>query len=120
MGYGVVDAFDNAPSPTSNNISDDDKRRNIMTEMKKPVKFCIDKLHNWKNFAKLKEVKHVKVIGHSCSKVDEPYFMDIARSISKDADWTFYIHDNLKKVEYENFASRIISQDGLHQNILLY
>ena len=51
----------------------------------------------------------------SCSNVDEPYFTDIAKSISKDADWLFYIHDGLKEKKYAEFASRIISQDGLEQ-----
>ena len=115
IGYGVDDMFDNAPNPPSYSPTDDDMRRNIMTDMKKPVDYCIGEFHKWQCFAKLKNIKHVKVIGHSCSNVDEPYFTDIAKSISKDADWLFYIHDGLKEKKYAEFASRIISQDGLEQ-----
>ena len=115
VGYGVDDMFDNAPNPPSYNPTDDDMRRNIMTDMKKPVDYCIDEFHKWHCSAKLKNIKHVKVIGHSCSNVDEPYFADIAKSISKDADWVFYIHNGRKEKKYAEFASRIISQDGLEQ-----
>ena len=112
IGYGVDEKFDNAPSPTSNNLTDDDKRRNMMTDMVKRVPLYIDKFHKWNNFSKMKAIKHVKVIGHSCSKVDQAYFEDIANTISADADWTFYYHASKSKKYYAKFAKDIVNIVG--------
>ena len=97
IGYGVDEKFDNAPNPTAYNLTDVDKRRNMMTDLIKRVPLYIDKFHKWNNFPKMKAIKHVKVIGHSCSKVDRAYFEDIANAISADADWTFYYHASKSK-----------------------
>ena len=112
IGYGVDEKFDNAPNPTAYNLTDDDKRRNMMTDMIKRVPLYIDKFHKWNNFPKMKAIKHVKVIGHSCSKVDQAYFEDIANAISADADWTFYYHASKSKKYYAKFAKDAVNLVG--------
>lgn len=112
IGYGVDEKFDNAPNPTAYNLTDDDKRRNMMADMVKRVPLYIDKFHKWNNFSKMKVIKHVKVIGHSCSKVDQAYFEDIANAISTDADWTFYYHASKSKKYYAKFAKDIVNFVG--------
>lgn len=112
IGYGVDEKFDNAPNPTAYNLTDDDKRRNMMADMVKRVPLYIDKFHKWNNFSKMKVIKHVKVIGHSCSKVDQAYFEDIANAISTDADWTFYYHASKSKKFYAKFAKDIVNFVG--------
>ena len=112
IGYGVDEKFDNAPNPTAYNLTDVDKRRNMMTDMIKRVPLYIDKFHKWNNFPKMKAIKHVKVIGHSCSKVDQAYFEDIANAISTDADWTFYYHASKSKKYYAKFAKDIVNFVG--------
>lgn len=112
IGYGVDEKFDNAPNPTAYNLTDDDKRRNMMADMVKRVPLYIDKFHKWNNFSKMKVIKHVKVIGHSCSKVDQAYFEDIANAISTDADWAFYYHASKSKKYYAKFAKDIVNFVG--------
>ena len=112
IGYGVDEKFDNAPNPTAYNLTDDDKRRNMMADMVKRVPLYIDKFHKWNNFSKMKVIKHVKVIGHSCSKVDQAYFEHIANAISTDADWTFYYHASKSKKYYAKFAKDIVNFVG--------
>ena len=112
IGYGVDEKFDNAPNPTAYNLTDDDKRRNMMTDMIKRVPLYIDKFHKWNNFPKMKAIKHVKVIGHSCSKVDQAYFEDIANAISAGADWTFYYHASKSKKYYAKFAKDAVNLVG--------
>mgnify|MGYP004557646153 FL=1 len=115
IGYGVDEKFDNAPNPTAYNLTDDDKRRNMMADMVKRVPLYIDKFHKWSNFSKMKTIKHVKVIGHSCSKVDQAYFEDIANAISADADWTFYYHASKSKKYCAKFAKDVVNLVGSKQ-----
>lgn len=94
-------------------LNDNAIRHNLMTNKIKPIRYCIDRLHGF--FDGLIHVNEVRVIGHSCSRIDEPYFIDIAKSISKDAVWKFYIYDTKKEESYKGFANRITQQDKLKQ-----
>lgn len=112
IGYRPEDGYDNNVWDAAK-TNDDVIRHNLLTNMIKPIDLCKYQLHCF--FSHLSQINEVRVIGHSCSRIDEPYFMDIARTISKNAKWSFYIHDEVKKESYERFANRITKQDNLDQ-----
>lgn len=78
--------------------------RNILSHSKKPVEAILKepKPKTW--FGNLNEVTSVVVFGHSCSKVDKPYFETVAESIQTDAYWQFYVHDSTNNKAIEVFA----------------
>ncbi len=57
----------------------------------KPVKKIIEQHSLF--FEVLDRIKDIIVLGHSCSYIDEPYFLQIRKSVDKDAIWTFFYHN---------------------------
>ena len=112
LGYKPEDDLDNDVLNASQ-IDADSIRHNLMTNMIKPIRLCKNKLHC--HLPHLEQIDEVRVIGHSCSRIDEDYFLDIAKSISKKAVWIFYIYDDTMTAAYDKFASRITNQDGIEQ-----
>lgn len=45
----------------------------------------------------IRNCTEVKVIGHSFSDIDKPYFMEIAKMLPKDTPWTYYYYKNIEK-----------------------
>lgn len=82
--------------------------RNILSHGKKPVEAILNepKPKTW--FGNLNEVTSVVVFGHSCSKVDKPYFETVAKSIRRDAFWQFYVHDGTNNIAIKVFAKSIL------------
>ena len=58
----------------------------------KPIEEIIDK--NQTFFEKLSKVKSIVVMGHSCDKIDQLYFKKVSESVCKDANWTFFWHND--------------------------
>jgi hypothetical protein len=112
IGYRPEDGYDNEVWDTGR-TDDNAIRHNLLTNMIKPFDSLLDLLRRF--FPQLSQVSDVRVIGHSCSRIDEPYFMKIARAIYKDAMWKFYIYNDNMKGVYESFAKRITQQCGLKQ-----
>lgn len=82
--------------------------RNILSHSKKPVEAILKepKPKTW--FGNLNEVTSVVVFGHSCSKVDKPYFETVAESIHTDAYWQFYVYDRSNNKVIDAFAESIM------------
>ena len=55
------------------------------------------------------EISTVIVYGHSCSKVDKPYFETVTENIKANASWTFNVHDADKNKSIEKFAKSILT-----------
>ncbi len=85
--------------------------KNILAHNRKPVDAIQKdpKPQSW--FNSLNEIEIVIVYGHSCSKVDKPYFLKVAESINDDAHWYFYVHDKSKNKSIESFAKSILSKN---------
>ena len=64
----------------------------------KPVEKIIEQHSHF--FEILGRIKNVIVLGHSCSYIDEPYFLQIRKSVDKDAIWTFSYHneDDIQRI----------------------
>lgn len=58
----------------------------------KPVGKIIEQHSHF--FEILGRIKNVIVLGHSCSYIDESYFLQIRKSVDKDAIWTFSYHNS--------------------------
>ena len=108
VGCGVA-LFDENNDYTSERADVDiQKIRNILSHGKKPVEAILKEpiLKTW--FENLGEVSLVIVYGHSCSKVDKPYFETVAKSIQKDACWQFYVYDRSNNKVIDAFAESIV------------
>ena len=91
--------------------------RNILSHGKKPVEAIIKENDSKIWFENLKEISSVVVFGHSCSKVDKPYFEEISKNISTDASWTFFVHDP-KDVKYFDAFANSIKKDR-HKRVII-
>ena len=85
--------------------------RNLLSHNKKPVKAILEEQEPKKWFGSLSEVTSVVVFGHSCSKVDKPYFEEISKNITPNASWYFYVHESEENERYKRFA-KSIKRDG--------
>lgn len=82
--------------------------KNLLSHCRKPVDAILKEStpNNW--FKSLSEITSVIVYGHSCSKVDKPYFETVIRNIKANASWTFYVHDENKNKAIEKFAKSVL------------
>lgn len=116
IGY-CPNSDENMSFQASLNPSNEEKLHILMTNMIKPIKFCIDRLHNSSDGA-LQNIDKVIIYGHSCSEVDKPYFVEISKMISDTAKWVYYYHNPTAKTHFERFAHDVIEQSGQnHQQI---
>ena len=76
-------------------------RINEMNALRKPVKKLIKKAQPF--WSKLQNIERVETVGHSCNKVDFPYFKKVA-SICKNAQWIFRCHSDEDKVRVGKMA----------------
>lgn len=81
--------------------------RNILSYGKKPVEAILKEPIPKTWFENLGEVSSVIVYGHSCSKVDKPYFEEISKNITPNASWYFYVHESEENERYNRFAKSI-------------
>ena len=108
VGCGVA-LFDENNDYTSERADVDiQKIRNILSHGKKPVEAILKEPIPKTWFENLGEVSLVIVYGHSCSKVDKPYFETVAKSIQKDACWQFYVYDRSNNKVIDAFAESIM------------
>lgn len=80
---------------------------NILRERCKPVKSIIKQQKFRLFMQQLSEISSVVVYGHSCSEVDKPYFIEIAKSIKADAHWTYYVHNSERNNYVKRYADSI-------------
>ena len=95
-------------------VSDDDTIdvvliKNLLSHCRKPVDAILKETKSKEWFKGLNEIESVIVYGHSCSKVDKPYFEAVVRNIKPNALWTFFVHDKNKNKSIEKFAKSILT-----------
>lgn len=95
-------------------VSDDDTIdvvliKNLLSHFRKPVDAILKETKPKEWFKGLNEIESVIVYGHSCSKVDKPYFQKVAESIKDNANWRFYVHDANKNFSIEKFAQSFLT-----------
>lgn len=95
-------------------VSDDDTIdvvliKNLLSHCRKPVDAILKETKPKEWFKGLNEIESVIVYGHSCSKVDKPYFETVVRNIKPNALWTFYVHDENKNKSIKKFAKSILN-----------
>jgi len=110
VGYGDA-AFDNEEYVADDETINAVLVKNILSLNRKPVDTIlkVPKIIKW--FEGLYEIVSVTVYGHSCSKVDKPYFQKVAESIKDNAHWYFYIHDKDKNEPIKVFAQSILTDN---------
>lgn len=111
IGYLPTDDSNERLPSSINPTTADEIRHNLMTNMIKPIKYCINTLHD-KFTSDLKDVDKVIVFGHSCSNIDKPYFIEISKMIDENAKWIFYYHDPSSVGYYDRFAKDVLKQSG--------
>jgi hypothetical protein len=94
-------------------VSDDDTIdvvliKNLLSHCRKPVDAILKETKSKEWFKGLNEIESVIVYGHSCSKVDKPYFETVVRNIKPNALWTFFVHDKNKNKSIEKFVKSIL------------
>lgn len=82
---------------------------NILSHNRKPVDAILKEPKTKEWFESLNEVASVIVYGHSCSKVDKPYFETVVKNINPNAHWTFFVHDENNNKSIEKFAKSILT-----------
>ena len=83
--------------------------KNLLSHCRKPVDAILKEPIPQLWFKSLGEIESVIVYGHSCSKVDKPYFETVANNIKVNASWTFNVHDANKNKSIEKFAKSILT-----------
>ena len=89
------------------------QRLSDMNNLRKPYRSLIARYKEF--FNKLKSVQNIFIYGHSCDKVDYPYYKKIKKSVSEDVKWHFYPH----KENIENDIKRmklLIKEIGINPN----
>lgn len=86
---------------------------NALRERRKPVSVIIQEPEFLKFMQSLSSVSSVVVYGHSCSKVDKPYFVEIAKYIKDNAHWTFYVHESDNNNFVKRYADSIRQENQL-------
>ncbi len=82
--------------------------KNLLSHCRKPVDAILNEPIPLSWFKSLGEIESVIVYGHSCSKVDKPYFETVADNIKTNASWTFNVHDANKNKSIEKFAKSVL------------
>jgi len=85
--------------------------KNLLSHCRKPVDAILKETKPKEWFKGLNEIESVIVYGHSCSKVDKPYFQKVAESIKDNANWRFYVHDIRNNESVEKFAQYILKDN---------
>ena len=94
-------------------VSDDDTIdvvliKNLLSHCRKPVDAILKETKPKEWFKGLNEIESVIIYGHSCSKVDKPYFETVVKNVKPNAHWTFFVHDENKNKSIEKFAKSIL------------
>lgn len=72
------------------------QRLSDMNTLRKPYRSLIAR--NKSFFNKLQSVQDIFIYGHSCDKLDYPYYKRIKKSVSEDVKWHFYPYiENIEK-----------------------
>lgn len=109
---GYVDAlFEKEEFVPNDDTIDVTLVKNILSHNRKPVDVILQEPKPKEWFKSLNQVESVVVYGHSCSKVDKPYFQKVAESIKGNALWHFYVHDKSKNKSIEKFAQSILTNN---------
>lgn len=82
--------------------------KNILSHCRKPVGAILKEPIPKAWFESLSKITSVIVYGHSCSKVDEPYFETVVDKIQASARWTFFVHNKKENKYIEKFAKTIL------------
>lgn len=106
VGYGEARFEDDEYVP--NDAIDVVLIKNLLSHCRKPVGAILKETKPKEWFKGLNEIESVIVYGHSCSKVDKPYFETVVRNIKPNALWTFYVHDENKNKSIKKFAKSIL------------
>lgn len=106
VGYGEA-LFENEDYVLDNEQVDVALIKNLLSHCRKPVDAILKEPMSKAWFSNLVNVSSIIVFGHSCSKVDKPYFETIAKSVKADAHWTFYVYDPTQNASFERFAKSI-------------
>jgi len=108
VGYGdaIFEYDDYVPDE---DIIDVELIKNLLSHNRKPVGAILKETKPKEWFKGLNEIESVIVYGHSCSRVDKPYFQKVAESIKDNANWRFYVHDANKNFSIEKFAQSFLT-----------
>ena len=108
VGYGdaIFEYDDYVPDE---DIIDVELIKNLLSHNCKPVGAILKETKPKEWFKGLNEIESVIVYGHSCSRVDKPYFQKVAESIKDNANWRFYVHDANKNFSIEKFAQSFLT-----------
>ena len=107
VGYGDA-LFEVSDFITDDDAIDIELIKNLLTHNHKPVDAILKESKSKDWFSGLNEIASVIVYGHSCSKVDKPYFQKVTESIKDNAQWYFNVHDKDKNKSIEKFAKSIL------------
>lgn len=85
----------------------DNKIQNIesMNDLRKDTSQIISSHKTF--FVNLTDISEVIVLGHSCSDVDEEYFLEVKSNVQKDARWKFSYYSEQDKEHVENFIEKL-------------
>lgn len=106
VGYGdaLFDDDNYMPDDETNEV---DLIKNILSHNRKPVNAILKEPIPKVWFNSLDDISSVIVYGHSCSKVDKPYFQKVAESIKDNAHWYFHVYDKSMNKSIEQFAQSV-------------
>lgn len=76
-----------------------------MNDLYKPIEDIL-KQHN-DFFLSLKSIETIEIVGHSCNKIDHPYFEKIVVSVGRNANWIFHYHDKEDLARKKMMASTL-------------
>ena len=107
VGYGdaIFEYDDYVPDE---DIIDVELIKNLLSHNRKPVGAILKETKPKEWFKGLNEIESVIIYGHSCSKVDKPYFETVVKNVKPNAHWTFFVHDENKNKSIEKFAKSIL------------
>lgn len=107
VGYGdaIFEYDDYVPDE---DIIDVELIKNLLSHNRKPVGAILKETKPKEWFKGLNEIGSVIIYGHSCSKVDKPYFETVVKNVKPNAHWTFFVHDENKNKSIEKFAKSIL------------
>ena len=109
VGYGdaIFEYDDYVPDE---DIIDVELIKNLLSHNRKPVGAILKETKPKEWFKGLNEIGSVIIYGHSCSKVDKPYFETVVKNVKPNAHWTFFVHDENKNKSIEKFAKSILKE----------
>ena len=89
-------------------MRENNERMQRLTEMNtlcKPVYEIIER-NEW-FFKRLKPIKDIHILGHSCEAVDYPYFRKVKESAAREAKWLFYPFTDEDRIRFKRLISEI-------------